>query len=848
MNSEDPPEDPHLTSEIVILSPASPKPIHFPAPADIPVLDKMMDVGFNQTETHMDDPATRNTELRAGAWQDPDAPSEEVADGNVATKEGAMAQQDRAAGSGEHISAVDDAYTTTTTEPADVLSVLEDAAAESVTYLDQTASTTDPTSLHADLTYSAPDAIAAQPTAFSLNANVDVQALLSTLRTSTANTPVTNVEPNNPPLNVATTATTATPIQAQANVPGLDSSPVSIAGLGAPPLGLPPRPPPQEQPLINANYAHSQHIRDYHPHAANPALQPANRSHGGGNAADPASNNFVPPVLPLQPSHPSASPYAHAGSPSLKSPTTSTFPEQDRVPSAATLARIADMPLESRREYKLALGLKLDEDDMPWTKDTQQKYDKFIEDERKYVSEGRWEQFPYGSRLFVGNLSSEKVTKRDIFHVFHVYGELAQISIKQAYGFVQFLNARDCAIALGAEEGRQVRDKKIHLEVSKPQKNRQQAQEPRTNQQSTARRRSRSPEPSRTSRNDYGHERERDQYRPYRSPSPRRDTRDRYRDRSPEQYGRNGRSDYGRSADPDDELPLPRRAPGNVPDVQILVLDSLHRDFTAWVQGIFEQQGLKVETLILSTRLDPDQVIRRQLLEGVLAVCRLDRNHQNSGKVDLRVFNRSAGAMNVTYDDYDNQDPQICAALALRAKQQSQAQVQQRPPPQQYNGYQPPSQYSAAPPLQQQQHYPTYPPQLPQQSYPYAPAPSSYPPQATYPQPTSQQAPSQPPNLQQLITNLDPAGLQSLLSAMGQQQPPAQTPQAAANGHGQGVQVALGALQRDPGLVAGLLQQQQQAQQQRQNGQSAGVQSAGGAGGGVNMQEILARLGTYGGK
>lgn len=60
-----------------------------------------------------------------------------------------------------------------------------------------------------------------------------------------------------------------------------------------------------------------------------------------------------------------------------------------------------------------------------------------------------------------GNLSSEKVTKRDIFHVFHIYGSLAQISIKQAYGFVQFLEAHACDRALRTEQGRTIRGKKI---------------------------------------------------------------------------------------------------------------------------------------------------------------------------------------------------------------------------------------------------------------------------------------------------------------------------------------------------------------------------------------------------
>lgn len=65
------------------------------------------------------------------------------------------------------------------------------------------------------------------------------------------------------------------------------------------------------------------------------------------------------------------------------------------------------------------------------------------------------------SRICSGNLPTERVTKRDLFHVFHKYGKLAQISIKQAYGFVQFLDATACYQALQAEQGGVVRGRKI---------------------------------------------------------------------------------------------------------------------------------------------------------------------------------------------------------------------------------------------------------------------------------------------------------------------------------------------------------------------------------------------------
>lgn len=61
----------------------------------------------------------------------------------------------------------------------------------------------------------------------------------------------------------------------------------------------------------------------------------------------------------------------------------------------------------------------------------------------------------------IGNLPTEKVTKRDLFRTFHKHGRLAQVSIKQAYGFVQFLDTSSCASALRHEQGASVRGRKM---------------------------------------------------------------------------------------------------------------------------------------------------------------------------------------------------------------------------------------------------------------------------------------------------------------------------------------------------------------------------------------------------
>jgi nuclear polyadenylated RNA-binding protein 3 len=444
------PDEPHLRSEIALLSPASPKPLHFPAPTNIPVLDNMMDVGFNQTEVHMADPAMHNTELRPGAWQDPNAPKEESArTGEEVATQAAPAMSDNQAA--YQASARDTLPNMPTSQNAGPQGVSDGSVAQPTASYVPTPTATESASHHADFPAQPSEAHYAQSSATPLNGDVDVQALLNTLQSNAAQASST---PAGDALHVATALSPSQTHQPRA--PGIDSSPVSAAGLGAPPSGLPPRPPPQEQPLINANYSHSQHIRDYHPHAANPAYQNNTaRSSHTANSVDPSSQAFVPPVHVSSESAPPGT-EASFGNPS------STITHEQQAVLGATVNRMqGSTPLESRREYKIAAGLNLSDDDQPWTPDTQRKYDKFIEDERKYVSEGRWEQFPYGSRLFVGNLSSERVTKRDIFHAFHRYGDLAQISIKQAYGFVQFLRPQDCSVALTREEGRQIRGKKI---------------------------------------------------------------------------------------------------------------------------------------------------------------------------------------------------------------------------------------------------------------------------------------------------------------------------------------------------------------------------------------------------
>lgn len=68
------------------------------------------------------------------------------------------------------------------------------------------------------------------------------------------------------------------------------------------------------------------------------------------------------------------------------------------------------------------------------------------------------------------------------------------------------------------------------------------------------------------------------------------------------------------------------------------------------VERAFEARGIKSDVLILSARLSEAAVVRRQIIEGVQAVMKLDRISQMTQVFNLSVFNRSAGADNVSFE------------------------------------------------------------------------------------------------------------------------------------------------------------------------------------------------------
>ncbi|OJD18546.1 hypothetical protein AJ78_01462 [Emergomyces pasteurianus Ep9510] len=472
-----------------------------------------------------------------------------------------------------------------------------------------------------------------------------------------------------------------------------------------PSAGLPPRPPPQDKAPIHPSYGTTDNAQSFH----SLPNQPGNGSTQYGQNNYSQSSGLPSLIVPT------GAPGTSSTLNGLPPPPTATFQKLPQLSSNQIKPGVPKFPRSDRLDDEELKFLRGEGDrEEPWAPDVQKKYDEFLYNERVYVTEGLWDRFSPGSRLFVGNLPTERVTKRDLFHIFHKYGELAQISIKQAYGFIQFLEPASCRKALEAEEGGYIRGRKIHLEISKPQKLTRNAPAPGSSRP-PVNRRSRSPEPARgvpshrgirsgsdrydrapapgrppPAREFRGREepyRRRDDYRPARTPSPRGNRRNdhRFRDRTPEDYERrrdrrHSRSPYGRQGrhrsssprerdyDNDSDLPIPRRSARQVPDVQIIVLENVDRDFVYHIENSFRDQGLRTDVLILSPRISLTAVIRRQIIEGVLAIVKLSRPNQYSGKVPLQVFDRTGGIDNVKFNEYSELEVNVAAEVVLHAR------------------------------------------------------------------------------------------------------------------------------------------------------------------------------------
>lgn len=217
---------------------------------------------------------------------------------------------------------------------------------------------------------------------------VDFQNLLDNL------TPSASAAPSDPAV-AATTSSSA----------GDSTLPQSTADSSLPtPAGLPPRPPPQEKPSIHPNYSPNDDIRSYH-------QLPSQNPNASATASytPQQSNNYQTnsPGLPqLVAAAPGVAPGTSSGANGLPPPPGATSQQQQQQPQQPPVtpqdASMQSSHKGTRPERYNGRQSQAGDDEAPWPPEIQKKYDEFLHDERVYVTEGLWDRFPPGSRLFVG--------------------------------------------------------------------------------------------------------------------------------------------------------------------------------------------------------------------------------------------------------------------------------------------------------------------------------------------------------------------------------------------------------------------------------------------------------------
>ncbi len=106
-------------------------------------------------------------------------------------------------------------------------------------------------------------------------------------------------------------------------------------------------------------------------------------------------------------------------------------------------------------------------------------------------------QAPPNSRIFVGNLASERTSEGDLRRIFGGYGEILEVVVRRSFGFVQFSSPPAAVAAIAGEQRRDIGGMAIDLSIadnrgarSKEERQSGRREEPRS-------RRRRSPSPPR---------------------------------------------------------------------------------------------------------------------------------------------------------------------------------------------------------------------------------------------------------------------------------------------------------------------------------------------------------------
>lgn len=395
------------------LTPESPRPLHIAEPANIPVLQHQMDPVFNDTSTY--DTVESGQKPSHNARHAPGLPAENVASVDVSEKkggpvkglqepgslhsgpsqvDGSMNMNDTSVSASAKTSVPSSRSFPEATEPSVAWEPnnpsLTAVDADSAPSLGQ-ASANDPSHASQALPGASQvdNAVANWPSQSTPHDRLDTHHRGDNASNSHEDgVDFQNLLDNLPPPSL--TAPSAPPVS-EATASSMDYSSVPQAASDEPvqaSLSLPPRPPPQEKPSIHPNYNPSDDIRSYHqlpPHnPTTPTSYPNQDSNhlpslvaAGAPGTSSGSNALPPPPLA-----------------SFQQPPPSGTESQDHIAQAnhknGGIDRQSGRPIKSTDE------------DTPWSREVQRKYDQFLHEERVYVTEGLWDRFPIGSRLFVG--------------------------------------------------------------------------------------------------------------------------------------------------------------------------------------------------------------------------------------------------------------------------------------------------------------------------------------------------------------------------------------------------------------------------------------------------------------
>jgi len=230
---------------------------------------------------------------------------------------------------------------------------------------------------------------------------------------------------------------------------------------------------------------------------------------------------------------------------------------------------------------------------------------------------GKFDDYPIGSRLFIGNLAVNTLKKEDVFRVFHPYGKIVQVNLKQGFGFIQYTNAESCSRAIKGESNVPLHNKFMHLEVSKHQIQK-------------------AIERQNVSRSSGGRSRARS-----RSPSRERDSSANERERSPVRSKRSG------------------------PEVKVLLTASSSMEYNDKLLKRLNADGLEVDVEISEKKVDdiPQEQVLDSAYSGVYAVI----STCEGDLVNIMVFEKDLDG-GIKFDEYTSLSIDAAVELVLSAK------------------------------------------------------------------------------------------------------------------------------------------------------------------------------------